>query len=137
MINVTIQPFGRSLMMMAIGSLKYQAMIKEKNIKAVEQSLKELEQQKKDVEMLDDMSFNMTSNIIDKRFSASRSFIETKGQQLYTGPIKKTATKEERILQQLSQKRMLKARTKYNNAVTSYNKTIIDKNLRSIYKFAT
>lgn len=135
MINVTIQPFGRSLMAMSIGVMKYHAVQNQKIIEGFNRSINELNQVKKEVDMWNDMSFDITTKLIDKRFKSSKEFVRSGGAGVDTFQFKKSITSEDRKLQYLTQKNMLKARTRFNSAVNQHNQKVLQHKINTSFKF--
>jgi hypothetical protein len=80
-----------------------------------------------------EMSFDLTVGMIDKRFKESKTFIASGGQ---SGSLrfKRTLTETERHLQMTTEKNMLKARTRYENTISSFNQRMNDQKIRASIK---
>lgn len=133
MIDVQIQPFGRSLMTMALGALKYQAVVKQKNIDNFKKEIQNIKNIKKDTEMWSDLSQDITSRMLDKRFTESKMYIKSSG-RMGSLKFKKSTSESDKRLQYITEKNMLKTRTKLNNAVSQHNQSITDLKIKTSFK---
>ena len=133
MIDVQINPMGRTLLTMVLGVLKYQAVVQSKTIKNLQEQIKNIQEFKQSRDMWDDLSFDMTTRMLDKRFTSSKLFIESRGGE-GSKTFKKSTSKNDKLLQYITEKNKLKSRTKFNTAVSAYNQSIADKNVRTSFK---
>jgi hypothetical protein len=133
MIDVNIQPFARNLMTAYIGAIAYKASVNKKNLDMVKREASNQAALRKEADQWATMSFDITSGMIDKRYKESKNFIATGGK---TGELrfKRTLSESERHLEFLTRQNMLKARTKYESSVSSYNQKLTDKKLRASMK---
>jgi|LGVE01.1.fsa_nt_gb hypothetical protein len=132
MIDVQIQPFGRTLMSMALGVLKYQANVKAKNIEGFKKELKNIQEIKTNRDMMTEISFDMTSRLLDKRFTTSKEYIKSGG--IGEKQFKKSTSEQEKVLQYITEKNMLKARVRFNSAVSAHNQNITDQKIKNSFK---
>ena len=133
MINVNISPMGRSLMSAYIGAIAYQGKIQHRNLEMLTKHQNNLQQAKKDAEVWEEVSFDITTGMIDKRFRESKTFIASGGT---AGELrfKRSLSEAERQLEATTRYNMLKARTRYENTISTYNKKMLDRKLRSSAK---
>src|SRR5690606_30512379 len=110
-----------------------QSNMKQKQIELMKQGERAVQEKKQDFDLWSEMSFSMTSEMMDKRFRESKQFIGSGGQ---SGSIrlKKSLSEQERQLQYLTQQNMLKSRTKYENTVSQYNQRLTDQKMKSSIK---
>ena len=120
MINVTIQPFGRQLVMMMLAAAKFNAVTQIKQQEQVKKTLDNLQLIKDDRNAWIDLSSNMTTNMLDKRFK--------------TKTYKKSLSENDKRLKFVVDKQVMRSRTVYNAAVSNYNKNLIDKNINTSLK---
>lgn len=133
MIDVQLQPFGRSLVAMYLGTMKYQAAVNEKNIKNFEQEIKNINTLERNRDMFTDISFDITSNLIDKRFTTSKKFIQSGG-NIRDFQFKKSTIESDRHLQYVTEKNALQSRARLNTAVSQHNKRITDTQTKASFK---
>jgi hypothetical protein len=133
MINVEITPFGRTLMSAYIGAMAYQANVQRRNMEMIKRDQAVVSKFKQEADMWEEMSFDITSGMIDKRYNDSKKFIASGGQ---SGAIrfKRSLTEQERHIQYLTTQNMLKARTRYENTVSNYNQKMVNHKLRASIK---
>jgi len=133
MINVEVTPFGRQLMSAYIGAVAYQANIQRRNLESIKRNQASLAKAKNEADMWAEMSFDITSGMIDKRYTESKQFMESGGK---SGAIKfkRTLTEQQRHIQYLTTQNMLKARTRYENTVTSHNQRMTNLKMRASIK---
>ncbi len=129
MIDVTISPIGRQLMTMAIGRIAYASHVQNQNMQLIKKKKDELNQTRESYELFNQMSFDLTVSMLDKRYKESQGFIQTGGQT--QGRFKKSLSDDQKRLQAVIQKNMLKARTRYDQNTSSYNKLITDQKMQS------
>lgn len=132
MINVNIQPFGRSLMAMTLGVMKYNVEQQIKVVKMFQQSAEALNRLDLETKEVESFSIDITASMIDKRFKSSKEFMATGvGSNLQ---FKKSLTPEERNIQKIAERNALRSRTAYNNALSSHNKRLMDQKTRAAFK---
>ena len=136
MIDVKINPIGRQIMTMVLGAMKYQAVMKAQNIKMIQQQKEKVESLKKESEMWDDISFDMTTRLIDKRFKSSKKFMSSGGLDRGSLNFKKTTTDQDHRFQYIAEQNMLKASVRFKGSVSNYNKTLSDKKIKGSFKLA-
>jgi len=120
MIDVQINPFGRSLMTMMLGVMKYQAVVQAKNVAELKKQANNIAGIKKDLDMWNEVSMDMTSRMLDKR---------------YNDPTYKRSTSaEDRNLDYLTKQQLLRSRVKLNSAVTQYNQRLSEKKVKTSFK---
>jgi hypothetical protein len=129
MIDVTISPIGRQLMSLAIGRIAYASNVQKKNIQMINKRREDLQNKQEDLEMFQEMSFDMTVSMLDKRYKESKGFIQSGGTT--EGRFKKSLSEDQKRLQVVMHKNMLKARTRFDQTVSSYNKLITDQKMQS------
>lgn len=136
MIDVTIQPMGRSLLAMGFGALKYKAVMQQKEYQLLTTQFNEVNRLQEESNFLADLSFDLTSNMIDKRFNSSKEYTATGGLVPQSAlQFKKSTTKSDRQMVQLTQQTALKTRTRYNKAVSSYNRQLQDRKIKTSLSF--
>lgn len=133
MIDVTIQKFGRSLLSMTLGVMKYQATMKEQAIAGLQKEVKKIGELKGQADLLEDITFELTSDIIDKRFTTSKQFLET-GIAPKQFDFKKSTSKNQRQLQQLRQNQTLRAKTRLNQSISIYNQKVLTSKIITSYE---
>lgn len=133
MINVQLQPFARNLMTAYIGAIAYKQNLFANQQKMMANEQAKLQKAKAESDMWAEMSFDLTVGMIDKRFKESKTFIASGGQ---SGSLrfKRTLTETERHLQMTTEKNMLKARTRYENTISSFNQRMNDQKIRASIK---
>ena len=136
MIDVKMQSFGRELMLMLLGVAKYKAVETQKKIQLIKKQNEAIESLKIEEEKWDDISFGMTSNMIDKRYKGSKEFIRSGGVVTDSLKYKTSVTKDDKRFQYVAKQNMLKARTKYDSAVSSMNKRIADQKIKATFKLS-
>lgn len=127
--DVTITPFGRQLMTLAIGRIAYASSVQNKNIQMIQKRKSDLDRSREEFDMFKDMSFEMTLSMLDKRYKESKSFISSGGQT--SGRYKKNLSNDQRRLKVVLEKNMLKARVRYDKTVSTYNQLITDQKMQS------
>ena len=133
MIDVTIQPMGRTLLAIGLGALKYKAVMQQRDIQQFTQQLAQINKLESESNFMSDLTFDLTSSMIDKRFTSSKQYLQTRGAS-GDFQFKKTTSKSDRALQSLAEKNAIKTRIRYNNAVSSHNKSVLDKKMKSSFK---
>lgn len=116
MINPEIPLIGRQLMMVAFGSASAKA-LQAKNVALVEQQASKIIQLKQEARNYEDLSFELSGRIIDMRSKTSNSSSDNR-------------------LAYMANQNMLKAHSRYNNAVSSYNKRLADMKAKASFKLA-
>lgn len=135
MIDVTIQPFGRTLASMALGVMKYKAVVNQRNTEFLAQQTKQIEEIQKDVDLLEEISFDITTDLIDKRFNTSKEFIRTGGlSRPKSFNYKKSTSENDRNLQRLIDKKLLQTKASLNNATSTYNQKLETMKQKMNYK---
>jgi acetylornithine/succinyldiaminopimelate/putrescine aminotransferase len=135
MIDVQINPFGRTLMTMALGVMKYQATVNQKNIESLTKEIDNIERLKADNELWNDQSFDLTSKMIDKRYTDSKLFIASGGGEANKSfKFRKSTTKSDQNLQYIVNQQSLKSRTRLNTSVSNYNKRLSEKKIKTSFK---
>lgn len=133
MIDVHIQPFGRTLMTMAIGAMKYQAVVQQKNIDNLKKGLQNIQDLETNRNIFNDISLDITTRLIDKRFSESKEFVRTGGASA-SFKFKKSTSESDKHLQYVTQKQMIQSRSRFNAAVSQHNKGITDMKIKKSFK---
>lgn len=133
MINVSLQPFAKNLMTAYIGVLAYKQSVIHNQQKKELQDRSRIERAKQDVDIWTDMSFDLTVQMIDKRFKSSKNFIQSGG-DTSSLTFKRSLSENEKRLQYTAEKNMMKARTKYETTVSSYNQKLNDQKMRASVK---
>lgn len=125
MIDPTVPMIGRQLMGMFFGAATAKA-VQAKNLALVEQEASRINVLQAEMQNWDDISFDITSRIIDKRFKSSQDFIQSRG--AVGGPlIPRTAVKDEELrFAYVAKQQMLKSQMRYNSAVSQHNKRLAD-----------
>jgi len=132
MINVEIQHFGRALTAMTIGAMKYQAYQKQKQNAEYTKVIENRASLKKENEMWNDLSFDITSQLIDKRFNSSKDYLKNRsGKDL---KFKKTMTPEDKKLMDIMEQNQMRSSAKYNNAISGHNKRLENNKIRTSFK---
>lgn len=133
MIDVQLQPFARNLMTAYIGALAYNQNLFAKQQKTLSDERSKISKVKEDADMWSEMSFDLTVGMIDKRFKDSKNYIRSGGQ---SGSLrfKQSLSENDKHLQMMMEKNMLKSRTKYENTVSQYNQRINDRKMRASVK---
>ena len=129
MTDVTISPIGRQLMSLAIARIAYASNVQNKNIQMIKQRRDDLQNKQEDFEMFREMSFDLTVSMLDKRYKESQGFIQSGGST--PGRFKKSLSEDQKRLQMVMQKNMLKSRTRFDKTVSSYNQLINDQKMQS------
>lgn len=134
MIDVTLNAnMGRQLMTMVIGVMSYQANLNKKNIELFKKETENVQRLQTERDLWSDLSFDMTSRVIDKRYKGSKEFINSGGSKGST-TFKKSASESEKRIQYIMQQNMLKSRTRYNTTISKYNQLMTDKKMKSAMK---
>ena len=120
MIDVQLNPFGRSLMGMMLGVMKMQAMIQAKNVAELTKQVDNIQGLKRNIDLWNDISMNTTTRILDHRFNAPT--------------YKKSATKFDRNLDYLTKQQSLRSRAKFNSAVSQYNQRLSETKVKTSFK---
>ena len=134
MINVTLDTnIGRTLLTMTIAAMKYKEVVEKKALQNLETTFKNIENIRETKELFTELSTDTTARLLDKRFNVSKDFIKSGGTK---GALKfkKSTTQEDKNLQYITQKNALKARTRYNSAVSNYNQKLTDIKIKTSYK---
>ncbi len=126
-----IQPFGRTLMAMGLARMTYIHNVNQKNLSMLAQAKKEAETSKKTFETWQDLSFNLTSTMLDKRFRTSKDFIASGGSISDDLSFRKKINESDQQMRMIVHENMIRARTSLQKHVSNYNQKIQDK------KFAT
>jgi len=116
MINPEISLIGRQLMMVYFGAVSAKA-LQAKNVALVEQEASRLVQLQQDVRNYEDLSFELSGRIIDMRSKPPKSASDNR-------------------LAYMANQNMLKALSRYNNAVSSYNKHLADMKAKASFNLA-
>lgn len=116
MINPEVPLIGRQLMMVAFGAMSAKA-LQAKNVALVEQEASRLVQLQQDVRNYEDLSFELSGRIIDMRSKSPKSASDNR-------------------LAYMANQNMLKAHSRYNNAVSSYNKRLADMKAKASFNLA-
>jgi len=132
MIDVTLQPFGRNLMMMGLAVMKHQALTNQKNAQAFNKEIANIKGLNQDNDLNEEVAFDVISNMLDKRFSSSKQFIGGEVPNKFN--FKKTLSKEDKQIKLLVNKQAMKSRVRLNTAVSQYNKRLIEKQSRASFK---
>ena len=120
MIDVTLNPAGRSLMTMMMGVLKYQAVVKAKNIENFKKDIETIKTLRTEQDFLTDLSVDMTTRMMDKRFKDPT--------------FKKSTSESDKALKYIVEKNKLKSRIKLNSVVSQYNQNVLDKKINTSFK---
>jgi hypothetical protein len=129
MTDVTISPIGRQLMSLAIAKIAYASNVQNRNIQMIQKRREDLRDKEEEFEMFREMSFDLTVSMLDKRYKESKGFINSGGST--QGRYKKSLSDDQKRLQVVMQKSMLKARTRFDKTVSSYNQLITDQKMQS------
>jgi hypothetical protein len=116
MINPEIPLIGRQLMMMSFGAMGAKA-IQAKNLALVEQEASRIIQYQQEVRNYEDLSFELSGRIIDMRSKSPKSASDNR-------------------LAYMANQNMLKAHSRYNNAVSNYNKRLADMKAKASFRLA-
>lgn len=134
MIDVTLNAsMGRQLVTMVIGAMSYQAMMQKKNLDFLKKETEKIGKANAERELWSDLSFDMTSRMIDKRYKGSQEFINSGGT---TGKsvFKKSLTEADKRIQYIMEQNMLKSRTRYNLTISKHNQLMTDRKIKSSLK---
>ena len=135
MIDVQLnEAMGKQLMGIIFGAMSYKA-VQAKNMEMIMNEAKKVASMKKEADAWNDLSFDMTSRMIDKRFKESKNFLQNGGvaNQL---PYKKSTTEDDKRFQYIAEQNMLKSRTRFDSAVSNLNKKVSDQKVRASFKLA-
>ena len=128
-----ITPFGRQLMSLAIGR---DALIQnnlQKNVSMLQRHQTIIKDDEASLMQWDEMNFNLSVSLLDKRFKESKQFI-TSGGDVPKNRFKRSSPSEQIALQTVIEKNVMKAQTRYQKNVSNYNKLILEKNMQSAVK---
>ena len=120
MIDVKLNPIGRNLMTATLGVLKYKAMIQAKQVAELNKQVKNIEGMKKNIDVWNEISMDMTSRMLDKRYNDPT--------------FKRSTSVEDRNLHRLTKQQALRSRVKLNSAVTQYNQRLSEKKIKTSFK---
>ena len=132
MIDVTLQPFGRNLMMMGLAVMKHQALTDQKNAAAFDKQVSKIKGLVQDNNLNEEVAFDVISNMLDKRFTSSKQFISGEVPNKFN--FKKSLSSEDKQIKRLVNKQAMKSRVRLNSAVSQYNKRLIEKQTRASFK---
>lgn len=133
MINVDIVPFGRQLLTAVFGAVTYQANVRAKNMAVMENEMKQISAYQKETDMWNEITFDMTTKLIDKRYNASKEFVQSgSGQPTF----KKTVGQDDKRFLYIAQQNLLKSRTRYQSAVSQQNKRLADQKVKATFKLS-
>ncbi len=128
-----ITPFGRQLMSLAIGRIAYMQNTLQKNINIIQKHQSMMKDDQEDLMQWDEMNFNLSVSLLDKRFKESKQFI-TSGGDVPKNRFKRSSPAEQVNLQAVIEKNVMKTQTRYQKNVSNYNKLILEKNMQSAVK---
>ena len=128
-----ITPFGRQLMSLAIGRAALIQNNLQKNISMLQRHQTMIKDDEASLMQWDEMNFNLSVSLLDKRFSESKRFI-TSGGDVPKNRFKRSSPAEQVNLQAVIEKNVMKAQTRYQKNVSIYNKLILEKNMQSAVK---
>jgi len=135
MIDVILNPFGRNLMLMGLAVAKHQVLTNQRNAAAIDKQLKNISKLRKDTELTRDISLEINTNMLDKRFNTSKQFINSGGGDVPSQfNFKKSLSKEDKNIKYLVNKQALKSRSRLNTSISQYNKRLLDKQTRASFK---
>lgn len=133
MIDVNITPIGRTLVSMTLGVMKYQAVVNQKNADLVKRERENIKQLQQERDMFSEMSFDITTRMIDKRFTTSKEFMKTR--EVGGGlTFKKSLTNADKDLEYISRQVSIRANTKHSVAVSQQNKRLVDLKTNAKFK---
>lgn len=130
---IDITPFGRQLMGIAIGRIAYMQNTLQKNINIIQKHQSMMKEDQEDLMRWDEMNFNLSVSLLDKRFKESKAFIQSGG-DVPKNRFKRSSPREQIELQTVIEKSVMKSRMRYEKNVSSYNKLILEKNMQSAVK---
>lgn len=122
-----IQPFGRTLMTMGLARMTYLHNINQKNIQMIAQAKTQAETSKKTFEAWQDLSFNLTSTMLDKRFKTSKEFISSGGSASGDLIFRRKISESDSQMRMIVHENMIRSRTSLEKHVSTYNQKIQDK----------
>ena len=111
---------GRSLMGIALGAMTYQANAKKNLLSLIKQETSTIARLQSERDAWTTVSTDLTTRMLDKRFKDPT--------------FKKSNTIEDRKLQFVAKQNMLKARTRYDETVSKFNKNKIDQKVKGSFK---
>lgn len=130
---IDITPFGRQLMGLAIGRIAYMQNTINKNINIIQKHQSMMKEDQEDLMRWDEMNFNLSVSLLDKRFKESKAFIQSGG-DVPKNRFKRSSPREQIELQTVIEKNVMKSRMRYEKNVSSYNKLILEKTMQSAVK---
>lgn len=130
---IDITPFGRQLMALAIGRIAYMQNTIQKNINIIQKHQSMMKEDQEDLMRWDEMNFNLSVSLLDKRFKESKAFIQSGG-DVPKNRFKRSSPREQIELQTVIEKSVMKSRMRYEKNVSSYNKLILEKTMQSAVK---
>jgi len=130
---IDITPFGRQLMGLAIGRIAYMQNTINKNINIIQKHQSMMKEDQEDLMRWDEMNFNLSVSLLDKRFRESKAFIQSGG-DVPKNRFKRSSPREQIELQTVIEKSVMKSRMRYEKNVSSYNKLILEKTMQSAVK---
>ena len=130
---IDITPFGRQLMGLAIGRIAYMQNTLQKNINIIQKHQSMMKEDQEDLMRWDEMNFNLSVSLLDKRFKESKAFIQSGG-DVPKNRFKRSSPREQIELQTVIEKSVMKSRMRYEKNVSSYNKLILEKTMQSAVK---
>ncbi|HPG43235.1 MAG TPA: hypothetical protein PLJ98_05440 [Acholeplasmataceae bacterium] len=130
---IDITPFGRQLMGLAIGRIAYMQNTINKNINIIQKHQSMMKEDQEDLMRWDEMNFNLSVSLLDKRFKESKAFIQSGG-DVPKNRFKRSSPREQIELQTVIEKSVMKSRMRYEKNVSSYNKLILEKTMQSAVK---
>lgn len=130
---IDITPFGRQLMGLAIGRIAYVQNTINKNINIIQKHQSIIKEDQEDLMRWDEMNFNLSVSLLDKRFKESKAFIQSGG-DVPKNRFKRSSPREQIELQTVIEKSVMKSRMRYEKNVSSYNKLILEKTMQSAVK---
>lgn len=130
---IDITPFGRQLMGLAIGRIAYMQNTIQKNINIIQKHQSMMKEDQEDLMRWDEMNFNLSVSLLDKRFKESKAFIQSGG-DVPKNRFKRSSPREQIELQTVIEKSVMKSRMRYEKNVSSYNKLILEKTMQSAVK---
>lgn len=130
---IDITPFGRQLMGLAIGRIAYVQNTINKNINIIQKHQSMMKEDQEDLMRWDEMNFNLSVSLLDKRFKESKAFIQSGG-DVPKNRFKRSSPREQIELQTVIEKSVMKSRMRYEKNVSSYNKLILEKTMQSAVK---
>lgn len=130
---IDITPFGRQLMGLAIGRIAYMQNTLQKNINIIQKHQSMIKEDQEELMRWDEMNFNLSVSLLDKRFKESKAFIQSGG-DVPKNRFKRSSPREQIELQTVIEKSVMKSRMRYEKNVSSYNKLILEKTMQSAVK---